>query len=374
MRVNLSSLEVSLGAFFDFKKHYIAGEECTLICPNRNIFDIKWNDDNSIFRSSMWNSEGELISASYKKFFNFGEDLEYQRDLTCYNEFIATEKIDGSTLIVSKYKDEYIIRTRGNPDYFNQPSAMEYKKWLLELLEDNAYPLFETEYCKNCSLVFEIYTPNNQIVLNMGAQPRLFLTNIVRHDEYKYFDIEKVKEIAFLRCLDFPEMYFVGRYCEYKTVAELCSFVKHRKNAEGVCLYFSDNQKILKIKSDDYLIRHKLRYSLSNKALFELCLLYGFDLSLLADKVTSEILEVKYIELLHMFRIYTIFLLEVRYYTQFVKERISLTDFEFYTEIKTSQDSRVKMLLSMRKNKFNRKGAEERLWSLLETYTVNSIV
>ncbi len=50
-------------------KVIIAGEVCTFVHPPKDFFD--WEESNLHLRSSIWNAEGELISAGFKKFFNF---------------------------------------------------------------------------------------------------------------------------------------------------------------------------------------------------------------------------------------------------------------------------------------------------------------
>ncbi len=108
---------------FIVRKGLVAGEECTLVFPNH--IGCKWSKDNMIFRSSMWNSEGSLISAGFKKFFNYGE----QPDLVPHPESTrgaeAIMKVDGSLLTVSKYRGELIIRTRGTVSAYMHDNGPE---------------------------------------------------------------------------------------------------------------------------------------------------------------------------------------------------------------------------------------------------------
>ena len=57
---------------FNFKDCVIAGDDCVLVTPKD--MGVEWNDDNKIFRSSIWRkSDGKLISAGFKKFVNYFE-------------------------------------------------------------------------------------------------------------------------------------------------------------------------------------------------------------------------------------------------------------------------------------------------------------
>ena len=106
---------------FIYRPVTIAGDECVLIIPNH--IGVKWTKQNLMFRSSIWkiNSEADWtpVSLSFKKFFNWDEqpDLDYTPfSLAANGGCQILEKCDGSTLIVSKYKGELIIRTRGTAD------------------------------------------------------------------------------------------------------------------------------------------------------------------------------------------------------------------------------------------------------------------
>ena len=57
---------------FCVRECLIANTKCKLVFPNK--MEIDWNDDNKIFRSSIWTEDGHLVSASFKKFTNLEDD------------------------------------------------------------------------------------------------------------------------------------------------------------------------------------------------------------------------------------------------------------------------------------------------------------
>ena len=165
MKINLYN-DINRDEFI-VKDVIIANECCYLVTPKH--IGTKWTRDNLIFRSSIWNSNGELISAGFKKFFNYHEqpDLEYQP--TDLKGCTSVEKLDGSLLIVSKYKGEMIYRTRGTNTVVNMENSYEipllvekYKKFF----KSNIWYSDTTEW----SYLFEWITPTNKIVINYGDE------------------------------------------------------------------------------------------------------------------------------------------------------------------------------------------------------------
>lgn len=65
---------------FAVKRSAIAGVECCLVVPKLAINPDIWNKDTLIYRSSIWTKDGDLISPSYKKFFNLTEATGVVRD------------------------------------------------------------------------------------------------------------------------------------------------------------------------------------------------------------------------------------------------------------------------------------------------------
>ena len=56
---------------FNVVPHIIAGDNCFLVTPMR--MGVDWTQQNKVLRSSVWNSDGELVSAGFAKFVNWGE-------------------------------------------------------------------------------------------------------------------------------------------------------------------------------------------------------------------------------------------------------------------------------------------------------------
>ncbi len=210
------------------------------------------------FRSSLWNAQGELISASFKKFFNWSEhpELAYTPfSLTANGGCELLEKIDGSTLIVSKYKGHLIIRTRGTVDASKQDNGHE-----IEWLKDK-YPRAFTFTDENgdeyetspFSLVFEWVSPENKIVLNYGEEPDLYLIAMIVHDTYRLVPQSELDVLAGILQIKRPARY------NFASVKEMLEAVEVFKGKEGLCVYCNKGQDIRKVKSAWYLALHRMK-------------------------------------------------------------------------------------------------------------------
>ena len=255
MKIDLSKIDLEN---FMTHPHEIAGETCHLVQPVH--IGAKFTRDTLIFRSSVWNSQGELISASFKKFFNWGE----QPDL-CFTPFSLTanggceliEKIDGSTLVVSKYNGKTIIRTRGTTDASKIDNGHEIE-WLKDKYP-NAFKHYDTDGdTSGYSHIFEWVSPVNKIVLNYGEDPDIYLTAIIRHSDYTLSSQLDVDRMATVMGVKRPLRY------NFASIKEMREAVEQFKGKEGLCVYCNHGQDIRKVKSAWYLALHKMKSELGS--------------------------------------------------------------------------------------------------------------
>ena len=99
MKIDLNTIDRES---FYVNEHVWNGERVYLVVPKE--MGCVWTQENKIFRSSVWNYDGELISASFPKFVNWGEKPETFPTPSSLDNTTIVDKLDGSTLIVSKYK------------------------------------------------------------------------------------------------------------------------------------------------------------------------------------------------------------------------------------------------------------------------------
>lgn len=238
-------------------------EVCYLIKPQKGMYI--WTEDLLHFRSAIYNSVGNLVSASYPKFFNLGECEHIHPFNGDLNGTSIIEKIDGSTLIVSKYKGETIIRTRGSinaEELMNNGDEIEFFK--------NKYAKFFIDYLdlydETCpvSYIFEWVSPKNKIVINY-SEPDLYLTNMINHHNYGLTSQKNLDTLAGIFNFKRPTRH------QFNNLKELIDNVeKFDGGHEGVCLYYNKDQQIRKIKGLTYLKLHSFKSQCTMNKLIDL--------------------------------------------------------------------------------------------------------
>src|SRR5215217_2884809 len=142
---------------FNYKECLIGGDACWLITPKDMGCD--WSDENFRFRSAIVRqSDSKVISQGFGKFVNFGEKPAFQAWDESW-KFEARHKLDGSLLIASLYKGQWILRTRGTIDARSMANGHE-----IDLLMKRYEAFFkdhEVNETLNVSVLFEWTTPNN---------------------------------------------------------------------------------------------------------------------------------------------------------------------------------------------------------------------
>jgi hypothetical protein len=230
----------------------IGNTECVLIFPIKH--DIKWNDENKIFRSSIWTKDGDLVSASWKKFTNFGEQPEFEPlDIDSDIQFI--HKLDGSTMIVSKFKEELNVRTRGTHDasILDNGDEIPFLKQKYPLIFDNDI-LNNEQY----SIICEWYSPRNIIVEREAEEPTLWLTGIIKHEDYSYLSQKELDRLSNEWKIERPFRY------QFNSISSMIESVNKWKKGEGIVIYGNNGQVLKKTKSDRYLLLHKIKSQLNS--------------------------------------------------------------------------------------------------------------
>lgn len=237
---------------FCIKDCIVANTDCKLIFPIKH--DINWNDDNKIFRSSIWTKDGELVSASWKKFTNLGEKLEFEPlDINSDIEFI--HKLDGSTLVISKFKRQLIIRTRRTSDatILDNGEEIPFLKQKYPLVFNN-----DTLNSEQYSIVCEWYSPKNIIVEREAEEPTLWLTGVIKHEDYSYVLQKDLDVFATNWKIERPIRY------RFNSFSSMIESVNQWKKGEGIVIYGNEGQILKKTKSDRYLLLHKIKSQLNS--------------------------------------------------------------------------------------------------------------
>lgn len=254
MNVNISQIDVKNIAIHEKQ---IGNDTVYLVHgkPGTN-----WNQNNLIFRSSVWDKNGNLISASFKKFFNWDECPDLDPKPLYISNCQLIEKIDGSTLILSKFNNNLITRTRDTVDvsFCDNYNEIDFFK--------KKYPK-AFDVCQERSYIFEWVSPKHSIVLNY-SQPDIYLTAVIEHYDYSMWSQEKLDALATSIGVKRPRIF------KFATINEMIDAVKEFKGIEGICVYYNHGQNIRKVKSAEYLLLHHFKSDLNLGNVLDMYLRY----------------------------------------------------------------------------------------------------
>lgn len=249
MKIDLTAIDPEQ---FLIQEKELFGEKVFLIQPQH--IGTKWTQENKHLRSCLTDSEGNIISLGFPKFTNWGENPEHFPVPTDLSGAEVMEKLDGSLLIVSKWKGNYILRTRGTVDARQLDNGHEIEIFLAR--HKNYLDSFpEKEW--NGSFLFEWLSPVNKIVLDYG-EVDFRLIGRVWHWKARLSEQYKVAALARNGGMKSPTIF------NFKSIPELLKGVDEWKGKEGVVVYTQRGQVLHKVKSAWYLVLHRMKSELSS--------------------------------------------------------------------------------------------------------------
>jgi T4 RnlA family RNA ligase len=251
MKIDLSTIDRN--SFY--VKEGIIGGKCVFLI-NPVDFDCKWTMENLCFRSMIVDESGLVLSMGFPKFFNATEKPELYPNPENFNDWVLTNKEDGSLVCVDLIYDVLNVRTRGTISFTTHENVSGFN-YIID--KYNLYPLV----CKypQYTFLFEMYDPDNVIVIKKYDKPEIVFLGAMDKESGKYipFYSDFGKDVQkFLNCL-VPEIYVMNG-----NVVELMTKIKEWSGKEGVVLKYNQSQNQIKIKSDWYLRLHKLKSVLAN--------------------------------------------------------------------------------------------------------------
>lgn len=240
--------------YFNIDSCDFCGEESYLITPQA---DAKWNKNNLHLRSIIVDKNGNVSSCGFFKFFNYLEKPDCYPNPEKYYDWCIEEKRDGSLVIVDFHNAVFSMRTRGTSSYKTQKNKEEF-----EILHAT-YPKIVEYLSKNnhLSLLFEMETPNNVIVIRQNEVKFTFL-NAVDKRTLRMVDPKELLEIwKCIGCPPSPERY---SFNESRDLQSIYSLIKSWKGKEGIVLTYNNGQNKLKFKSYWYTLIHRIKSHLNS--------------------------------------------------------------------------------------------------------------
>lgn len=251
MKIDLKNLDTNN---FKLKEGCINGNLVQLIVPVE--FNCNWNKKNLHFRSVIVDYDGNILSRGFNKFFNAGESPDLYPNPEKYKDWVLTNKEDGSLMICDYIYDSLNVRTRGTISYKDHENTNDFD-FVIEKYNISSLVKKYEKY----SILFEIYSPNNVIVLKPYDEPEIVLLGAINKETgiYYPFYTSLGKEIQSTVNCKVPEVFKLSG-----NILDIIENIKVWKNKEGVVLNYNDSQNQIKIKSQWYLTLHHMKSELSS--------------------------------------------------------------------------------------------------------------
>lgn len=243
-------------------------------------YDKIWDEYIIMARGIITTPDGEIVARPFPKFFNLGEP---EAEPIPWNETIeVTEKLDGSLIVVSFYKGDMIVSSKGS---FTSEYAQFASHWLidncLEFVVGSKLTSKTTRF--TLTFLFEAIFPDkeNPKVINYGDKSDLTLLAVIDTETGKNYSYKHMCDFAF--CFGFP---VVTSYIYDDNTISDCRKRKINEG-EGLVLHFIPSDKRVKVKSEEYIKLHRLLSGCSQKNILN-CIIAGEDIEQIYSRLPDE--------------------------------------------------------------------------------------
>jgi RNA ligase len=231
----------------------VALDETFSLVRERSHYNMKMRRE---CRGLIFDTEtGKLISRPYHKFFNVGEREETAiNKVNLYEPHVVLEKLDGSMIRPIPTKEGFRLATKAgvtdvamNAEVFvaDKPN---YRQFILEMIDNRRTPIFE--WCSRKNRVVVDY-PEDQLILTgiRDNETGAYVTY------YKMVAMAKHDGIPVVKAVDGLAVQNINLFVQQ---------VREWDDGEGIVLRF-DTGHMVKVKADDYVLRHKSKDSISQE-------------------------------------------------------------------------------------------------------------
>lgn len=226
-------------------KYGIPGDESTRYSVNA------WDTVTLSSRGLIFHKDsGKIVARPMPKFFNFGQSETDK--IATDGPIEVTEKEDGSMGVLYKAPDgRFAVSTRGSmhSEQAEHATALYRARYDLSWVPDEDH-----------TFIFEIIYPEGHIVVDYGDMDDLILIAVVNKTTGRSVNREQLEAFGYpgpvVPIYSFPT---------FMSVFEAEQTPGH----EGFVVRFVDSDERLKIKFDDYIALHKMRFNLSRKTVWE---------------------------------------------------------------------------------------------------------
>lgn len=242
------------------------------------VYNSDWDDLTRLCRGLVTDSEGNVFSRPFPKFFNWGQPEAPGPEVTS-QPFTAYDKMDGSLIIVGTDSNgDAVVSTKGSFDTWHSAEARK-------MLGDWAPKPGST-------VIFEFIHPDNRIVVDYGVREELVLLGAVWNDDG--LDHFKPHDVA-------NEMNWFGsvvnpRKFHLPTLLQTIADPENGENREGFVLVWDSPDgpaHRVKLKFAQYVNLHRTLSRISNVSVWEALKDGTFEalLELVPDEIYDKVRE-----------------------------------------------------------------------------------
>lgn len=213
-------------------------------------YNKKWNEATLAARGLILDKDGYVIARPYRKFFNYGELTDEEKG-ELKGPIVVSDKLDGSLGIsyIDPSNGEFKIASSGS---FTSEMAEHANK----IYEEKYKGKWEPE--EGYTYLYEVIYPENRIVVDYKGEDDIILTGKVNIATGKSVPLDTINEWPGKKAEVFP----------YKTLGEALQ-APPRDNREGVVIHFTDSDKRVKIKYEEYVKLHRTATGLTSIRIWE---------------------------------------------------------------------------------------------------------
>lgn len=233
------------------------------------VFPGPENPNYKIFRECrglIFNEYGLLLSRPLTKAFNYGEKPEEDKLLN-WSASVITHKLDGSMIRpieVTGYEGWKLATRKGITDVALQAEAYLERSGR----QKDYFNFFTACWTAQYTPIFEFTSRENRIVLDYPKDALTLLA--IRHLQTgEYLDRNSLVVNACRYGIPVVDIFHSG---EFKDPLDFVQKVRELKNLEGVVVFFTDTQQMVKIKAEDYCNLHRVKSYIDNERSVIACL------------------------------------------------------------------------------------------------------
>lgn len=231
---------------FSYRSGTFGGRDAILVNPNHS--DGGWTKDNLHLRSVIYDAKTEeILSMGFFKYFNYGQAPDLYPNPEDFDDWYINTKIDGSTLVMDFLDNDILMRTRGIFDYRTQKNADDFPLIFEKYPNVDALMTRHRDY----TMLFEIVTPNNRIVINYPEVDFYFI-GAVHKPTMTMMDGNWLDELARIYRLQRPKKY------SFKSLEDVSNIIKEWRDEEGVVVSYNNGLNKIKFKADRYCFLHRV--------------------------------------------------------------------------------------------------------------------